>query len=65
MVDAQIGHRRGSCAGLIYPGSALSWFAGSEIKRITAGVKARRWSQRQVRAGGGPSPSNTLQCRTK
>jgi hypothetical protein len=30
-----------------YPGSALSSVAGNAIKRITAGVKARRWSNRQ------------------
>ena len=34
-------------ADLSYPGSALSSFAGHAIKRITAGVKARRWSYRQ------------------
>ncbi len=34
-------------ADLSYPGSALSSVAGSAIKRITAGVKARRWSNRQ------------------
>jgi hypothetical protein len=48
-----------------YPGSALSSIAGSAIKRITAGVKAWRWSYRQVRAGDRPSPSCTHQCRTK
>jgi len=48
-----------------YPGSALSSTTGSAIKRITAGVKARRWSYRQVRAGDRPSPSCTNQCRTK
>ena len=31
-----------------YPGSALSSVAGNAIKRITAGVKARRWSHCQV-----------------
>jgi hypothetical protein len=31
-------------ADLGYPGSALSSVDGSAIKRITAGVKARRWS---------------------
>jgi hypothetical protein len=36
---------------LSYPGSALSSVHGSAIKRITAGVKARRWSHRQVRFG--------------
>jgi hypothetical protein len=35
---------------LNYPGSALSSAHGSAIKRITAGVKARRWSHRQVRS---------------
>ena len=34
-------------ADLSYPGSALSSVAGNAIKRITAGVKARRWSNRQ------------------
>jgi hypothetical protein len=48
-----------------YPGSALSSTTGSAIKRITAGVKACRWSYRQVRAGDRPSPSCTHQCRTK
>ena len=48
-----------------YPGSALSSTPGSAIKRITAGVKACRWSYRQVRAGDRPSPSCTHQCRTK
>jgi hypothetical protein len=48
-----------------YPGSALSSTTGSAIKRITAGVKACRWSYRQVRAGDRPSPSCTNQCRTK
>ena len=48
-----------------YPGSALSSTTGSAIKRITAGVKACRWSYRQVRAGNWPSPSCTNQCRTK
>ena len=44
-------------ADLSYPGSALSSAHGSAIKRITAGVKARRWSHRQVRSGDWPSPS--------
>jgi len=44
-------------ADLSYPGSALSSVHGSAIKRITAGVKARRWSHRQVRFGDWPSPS--------
>jgi hypothetical protein len=48
-----------------YPGSALSSTTGSAIKRITAGVKACRWSYRQVRAGDRPSPSCTNQCRTR
>ena len=48
-----------------YPGSALSSTTGRAIKRITAGVKACRWSYRQVRAGNRPSPSCTNQCRTK
>src|SRR5262249_15024132 len=52
-------------ADLNYPGSALSSVHGSAIKRITAGVKARRWSHRQVRSGDRPSPSCTDQCRTK
>jgi hypothetical protein len=30
-------------ANFNYPGSALSSVHGSAIKRITAGVKARRW----------------------
>jgi len=38
-------------ADLGYPGSALSSVHDSAIKRITAGVKARRWSHRQVRSG--------------
>ena len=38
-------------ADLSYPGSALSSVHGNAIKRITAGVKARRWSHRQVRSG--------------
>jgi hypothetical protein len=38
-------------ADLSYPGSALSSVNGNAIKRITAGVKARRWSHRQVRSG--------------
>jgi hypothetical protein len=50
---------------LDYPGSALSSTTGNAIKRITAGVKACRWSYRQVRAGDRPSPSCTNQCRTK
>jgi hypothetical protein len=48
-----------------YPGSLLSSVDGSAIKRITAGVKACRWSSRQVRSGDRPSPSCTDQCRTK
>ena len=44
-------------ADLSYPGSALSSVPGSAIKRITAGVKACRWSHRQVRSGDWPSPS--------
>ena len=44
-------------ADLSYPGSALSSVHGSAIKRITAGVKARRWSHRQVQFGDWPSPS--------
>jgi len=44
-------------ADLGYPGSALSSAHGSAIKRITAGVKARRWSHRQVGPGDWPSPS--------
>jgi hypothetical protein len=48
-----------------YPGSLLSSGDGGAIKRITAGVKACRWSSRQVRSGDGPSPSCTDQCRTK
>jgi len=48
-----------------YPGSALSSATDSAINRITAGVKACRWSYRQVRAGDRPSPSCTHQCRTK
>jgi hypothetical protein len=44
-------------ADLSYPGSALSSVGGSAIKRITAGVKACRWSHRQVRSGDWPSPS--------
>src|SRR5262245_42328485 len=44
-------------ADLDYPGSALSSVHGSAIKRITAGVKARRRSHRQVRFGDCPSPS--------
>jgi len=39
-VARQLRQRDLSC----YPGSALSSVAGSAIKRITAGVKARRWS---------------------
>jgi hypothetical protein len=42
--------RQLSQADLNYPGSALSSVHGSAIKRITAGVKARRWSHRQVRS---------------
>jgi len=42
---------------LNYPGSALSSVHDSAIKRITAGVKACRWSHRQVRFGDWPSPS--------
>src|SRR5262249_53370335 len=48
-----------------YPGSALSSTSGSAIKRITAGVKACRWSYRQVRADDRPSPSCSNQCRTR
>jgi hypothetical protein len=40
-----------------YPGSALSFVSGSAIKRITAGVKARRWSPCQEWSGDRPSPS--------
>jgi len=50
---------------LSYPGSVLSFDHGSAIKRITAGVKVRCWSHRQVRSGDWPSPSCTDQCRTK
>ena len=42
---------------LNYPGSALSSVPDNAIKRITAGVKACRWSHRQVRSGDWPSPS--------
>jgi hypothetical protein len=38
----QIGHRRGNRSSGITPGSMLSFASGSAIKRITAGVKARR-----------------------
>src|SRR5271157_5797193 len=48
-----------------YPGSLLSSADGSAIKRITAGVRARRWSPCQVRSGDRPSPSCTDQSRTK
>jgi hypothetical protein len=48
-----------------YPGSLLSSVDSSAIKRITAGVRACRWSSRQVRSGDWPSPSCTDQCRTK
>ena len=48
-----------------YPGSLLSSADGSAIKRITAGVKVRRWSPCQVRSGDWPSPSCSDQCRTK
>ena len=48
-----------------YPGSLLSSVDSNAIKRITAGVRACRWSSRQVRSGDWPSPSCTDQCRTK
>jgi hypothetical protein len=36
-----------------HPGSELSFISGGAIKRITAGVKARRDRPRQVRSAGG------------
>jgi hypothetical protein len=54
----QTGHHRGNCARLISvtPGSLLSSADGSAIKRITAGVRACRWSPCQVRSGAGLHP---------
>ena len=49
-----------------YPGSVLSFGSGSEINRITAGVKARRdRSLSRFDLLVGPSPSRRNQFRTK
>ena len=48
-----------------HPGSVLSSASGSAIKRITAGVRACRWSPCQVRSGDRPLTSCSDQCRTK
>jgi hypothetical protein len=49
-----------------HPGSVLSFVSGSAIKRITAGVKARRdRSLLKFRSAGGPSPSGKVSFKRK
>src|ERR1700720_2626267 len=49
-----------------HPGSMLSFASGSAIKRITAGVKARRdRSLLKSRSAAGPSPSGNVSFERK
>ena len=58
--------RAGQEAQRNYPGSVLSFGSGSEINRITAGVKARRdRSLPRFDLLVGPSPSRQNQFRPK
>ena len=49
LTDFQISDKHAETASA----SALSSVPGSAIKRITAGVKSKRWSHRQARFGNG------------